>query len=80
MRVNSRHLERQLWKLLNQNGLRRPEKVYDYYLFDLSCHRWSCHTTDGPPGPSAAEYVAVDGPPGPSMAAIDGPPGPSVAP
>ena len=43
------------------------------------------HATDGPPkigppGPSAAKYVAVDGPPGPSMAAIDGPPGPSVAP
>ena len=37
-----------------------------------------CHATDGPPkigppGPSAAKYVAVDGPPGPSMAAIDGP-------
>ena len=45
----------------------------------------ACHATDGPPkigppGPSAAKYVAVDGPPGPSMAAIDGPPGPSVAP
>ena len=44
-----------------------------------------CHATDGPPkigppGPSAANYVAVDGPPGPSMAAMDGPPGPSVAP
>ena len=43
-----------------------------------------CHATDGPPkigppGPSAAKYVAVDGPPGPSMAAIDGPPGPSMA-
>ena len=46
---------------------------------------WACHATDGPPkigppGPSAANYVAVDGPPGPSMAAMDGPPGPSVAP
>ena len=44
-----------------------------------------CHATDGsptigPPGPSAAKYVAVDGPPGPSMVAIDGPPGPSVVP
>ena len=29
-------------------------------------HNWS-------PGPSAANYVAVDGPPGPSMAAMDGP-------
>ena len=48
-------------------------------------NRWSCHATDGspkigPPGPSAAKYVAVDGPPGTSTAAIDGPPGPSVAP
>ena len=25
------------------------------------------------PGPSAANYAAVDGPPGPSMAAMDGP-------
>ena len=45
----------------------------------------SCHATDGPPkmgppGPSVANYVALDGPPGPSTAAIDGPPGPSVAP
>ena len=44
-----------------------------------------CHATDGPPkmgppGPSVANYVAMDGPPGPSTAAIDGPPGPSVAP
>ena len=44
-----------------------------------------CHATDGPPiigppGPSAAKYVAVDGPPGPSMVAIDGPPGASVVP
>ena len=28
-------------------------------------HNWS-------PGPSAANYVAVDGPPGPNMAAMDG--------
>ena len=28
----------------------------------------------GPPGPSVANYVAMDGPPGPSVAAIDGPP------
>ena len=28
----------------------------------------------GPPGPSVANYVAMDGPPGPSTAAIDGPP------
>ena len=33
-----------------------------------------------PPGPSVANYVAMDGPPGPSTAAIDGPFGPSVAP
>ena len=38
----------------------------------------TCHAvvgtpaTTGPPGPSAANYVAVDGPPGPSMAAMDG--------
>ena len=29
--------------------------------------------TTGPPGPSAANYVAINGPPGPSMAAMDGP-------
>ena len=34
----------------------------------------------GPPGPSVANYFAMDGPPGPSTAAIDGPPGPSVTP
>ena len=44
-----------------------------------------CHATDGPPkmgppGPSVANYVAMDGPPGPSTAAIDGPPGSPVAP
>ena len=38
----------------------------------LSCRSWS-PTTTGPPGPSVANYVAVNGPPGPSMAAIDGP-------
>ena len=32
-----------------------------------------CHAAVGPPGPYAANYVAVDGPPGPSMAAMDGP-------
>ena len=36
-------------------------------------HNWS-PTTTGPPGPSAANYVAIDGPPGPSMAAMNGPP------
>ena len=51
----------------------------------VQCYR-TCHATDGPPkmgprpGPSVANYVAMDGPPGPSTAAIDGPPGPSVAP
>ena len=35
----------------------------------LSHRSWSPATT-GPPGPSAANYVAVDGPPGPSMAAM----------
>ena len=46
--------------------------------------RGACHAADGPPpqlvprhnwspGPSAANYVAVDGPPGPSIAAMDGP-------
>ena len=39
---------------------------------DLSRRSWSPATT-GPPGPSAANYVAIDGPPGPSMAAMDGP-------
>ena len=39
---------------------------------DLSRRSWSSATT-GPPGPSAANYVAVNGPPGPSMAAMDGP-------
>ena len=38
----------------------------------LSHRSWSPATT-GPPGPSAANYVAVDDPPGPSMAAMDGP-------
>ena len=28
---------------------------------------------NGSPGPSVANYVAMDGPPGPSMIAIDGP-------
>ena len=37
-------------------------------LRHLSRRSWSPATT-GPPGPSAANYVAVDGPPGPSMAA-----------
>ena len=37
----------------------------------LSHRSWSPATT-GPPGPSAANYVAVDGLPGPSMAAMDG--------
>ena len=41
-------------------------------LHEVSCRSWSPATT-GPPGPSAANYVAVDGPPGPSMAAMDGP-------
>ena len=33
-----------------------------------------------PPGPSVANYVAMDGPPGPSTAAIDGPPLPQMVP
>ena len=41
-------------------------------LYVLSRRSWSPATT-GPPGPSAANYVAVDGPPRPSMAAMDGP-------
>ena len=40
--------------------------------FALSRRSWS-PTTTGPPGPSVANYVAVDVPPGPSMAAMDGP-------
>ena len=40
----------------------------------------SVRVTNRSPGPSMANYAAMDGPPGPSTAAIDGPPGPSVAP
>ena len=55
-----------------------------HFLPELQYPGRYCHTTDGPPkmgppGPSVANYVAMDGPPGPSMAAIDGPPRPSVA-
>ena len=39
---------------------------------DLSRRKWSPATT-GPPGPSMADFVAIDGPPGPTMAAVDGP-------
>ena len=44
-----------------------------------------CHATDGPPtngpaGPSTANFVAIDGPAGLSMAAMDGPAGLSTAP
>ena len=47
--------------------------THDFNLVSgLSRRSWSPATT-GPPGPSAANYVAVDGPPGPSMAAMDGP-------
>ena len=35
----------------------------------------TCHATDGPPGPSTANFVAIVGPPGLTMAAMDGPPG-----
>ena len=38
---------------------------------DLSHLSW-CPATTGPPGPSVANYVAIDGPPGPSMAVMDG--------
>ena len=41
-------------------------------MYVLSRRSWS-PATAGPPGPSAASYVAVGGPPGPSMAAMDGP-------
>ena len=40
----------------------------------------ACHSTDGPPRPSVAIFLAIDGPPGPSMAATDGPPGPYTVP
>ena len=63
------------------NILQYPEEEFARFVF------WfvDCHATDGPPktgppGPSVANYDAMDGPPGPSTAAIDGPPGPSVAP
>ena len=46
---------------------------------DLSRRSWS-PTASGPPGPSMANFVAVDGPPGPIMAATDGPPLPQVVP
>ena len=47
-------------------------KCLNMYGTALSRCSWSPVTT-GPPGPSVANYVAVDGPPGPSMAAMDGP-------
>ena len=57
------------------NILQYPEEEFarfDFLVCGLSRRSWSPATT-GPPGPSAASYVAVDGPPGPSMAAMDGP-------
>ena len=46
---------------------------------------WACHATDGPPtngpaGPSTANFVAINDPAGPSMAAMDGPAGITTAP
>ena len=45
----------------------------------------ACHATDGPPtngpaGPSTANFVAINDPAGPSMAAMDGPAGLTTAP
>ena len=45
----------------------------------------NCHATDGPPtngpaGPSTANFAAINGPAGPSMAAMDGPAGLTMAP
>ena len=51
--------------------------VFVYYVctyLDVSCHAASgSPATTGPPGPSMADFVAIDGPPGPTMAAMDGP-------
>ena len=49
----------------------------------IICHL-ACHATDGPPkigppGPSAAKYVAVDGPPRSKCGCHRWSPGPSVA-
>ena len=45
-----------------------------FATFTLYCHATDDPPKMGPPGPSVANYVAMDGPPGPSTAAIDGPP------
>ena len=59
--------------------------VYTRVLSKIHTRVWVCHATDGlpkmgPPGPSVANYIAMDGPPGSSTAAIEVPPGPSVVP
>ena len=54
------------------NFVVRPSEALTSKFCGLSRRSWSPATT-GPPGPSAANYVAVDDPPGPSMAAMDGP-------
>ena len=56
------------YRPLNSHGL-----TVRHTVLGLSRRSWSPATT-GPPGPSAANYVAIDGPPGPSMAAMNGPP------
>ena len=55
------------------------------YVFGCREPQWACHATDGPPtngpaGPSMANFVAINGPAGPSMAAMDGPAGLTTAP
>ena len=67
--------------VVTRTGLQTLDKNREADCHFLEC----CHATDGPPkmgppGPSVANYVAMDGPPEPSTAAIDSPPGPSVAP
>ena len=55
----------------NESCVFEDHKVYFYKPIVLSRRSWS--PPQLVPGPSAANYVAVDGPPGPIMAAMDGP-------
>ena len=51
--------------------------MFGLFSYICSTVRMICHGTDGPPtngpaGPSTANFVAINGPAGPSMAAMDG--------